>query len=114
MTRGRTTSTTVAINSTVNASVHTAPSNLACVELTTNASRHHAVTSSTAAQARAVTPSGVLESTWSVRMRARTGNAVIDIATPTKRANAKKGTSAVDNRGYRNTESATPSRNGRT
>ena len=61
---------------------------------TTNASRHHAVTSSVAAQLSARTPSSVLSIFRSVRIRARTGKAVIDIATPMNRAKLVNGTSA--------------------
>ena len=44
---------------------------------------------------RAVTPSGVRSSPRSVRMRASTGNAVIDIATPMNRAKLVNGTALV-------------------
>ena len=49
---------------------------------TTNASMHHAVTSSTAAQVIAIAPTLVLCRLRSVRMRASTGNAVMLIAAP--------------------------------
>ena len=48
------------------------------------------MTSSIAAQASASAPSGRLSIRRSVRMRASTGNAVIDIATPMNSANAVK------------------------
>ena len=53
-----------------------------------DASRHHAVTSLTAAQVSAATPSSVRVRPRSVRIRASTGNAVIDIATPMNSAKA--------------------------
>ncbi len=55
------------------------PAARALTTLTTNASRHHAVTSSTAAQVSAITPRRVSGMPRSVRMRASTGNAVTDI-----------------------------------
>ena len=58
----------------------------------TNASRVHAVASPTAAQVNAVVPSGVAVSCRSSKMRARTGNAVMLMATPRKSAKAWKGT----------------------
>ena len=59
---------------------------------TTTASSDHATTSSIAAQASASTPTGVRCMRRSVRIRASTGNAVIDIAAPRKSANASGGT----------------------
>ena len=53
-----------------------------------SAIRNHAVTSSIAAQASARAPTGRLSMRRSTRMRASTGNAVIDIETPMKSANA--------------------------
>ena len=53
-----------------------------------SAIRNHAVTSSIAAQAIASEPTGRLSIRRSARIRASTGNAVIDIATPMNRANA--------------------------
>ena len=53
-----------------------------------NAIRNHAVTSSIAAQAIVSAPTGRLSIRRSVRMRASTGNAVIDIATPMNSAKA--------------------------
>src|SRR6266851_4059995 len=73
-----------AMNTAVIATVLAAPAVRACTTLTTNASRHHAVTSSIAAQASAIAPIGVLWMPRSVRMRARTGKAVTDIETPRK------------------------------
>ena len=52
-----------------------------------------------AAQPRARAPSGVLLMPRSVRMRASTGNAVTDIAIPTKSAKLVNDTSAVAKRG---------------
>src|SRR4051812_46163102 len=63
----------------------------ALTKLTTNARRHHAVTSSTAAHAIANKPIGVVDMPRSARMRTKTGNAVTDMAAPQKRANAAKG-----------------------
>jgi hypothetical protein len=51
-----------------------------------SASRPQAVTSSTAAAAIAMAPTGCLSMRRSTRMRANTGNAVIDMATPMKSA----------------------------
>ena len=61
---------------------------------TTNAKRHQAVTSSIAAQLIATTPNGVDSIFRSVRIRARTGNAVIDIAIPMNNAKLMNGLSA--------------------
>ena len=61
--------------------------------LTTNASKHHAVASSTAAQASAMVPRRDRLSPRSVRMRARTGNAVTDSETPMNNAKPVKLTS---------------------
>ena len=52
------------------------------------------LTSPTAAQARAVVPSGVLARPRSSRMRASTGNAVMLMAMPMNRAKARNGTPA--------------------
>jgi hypothetical protein len=52
--------------------------------------RNHAVTSSIAAQASVSAPTGRLSIRRSTRIRASTGNAVIDIATPMKSAKARK------------------------
>ena len=71
----------------------------AVTTLVTTASRHHAVTSSTAAQVSAIAPMRVDCILRSDRMRASTGNAVTDIDTPRKSANGTKGTSLVDSRG---------------
>ncbi len=66
----------------------------AVTSVTTSASSDHAVTSSTAAQASAVVPSGVFVSPRSSMTRASTGNAVMLSAMPMKSANEWKGTSA--------------------
>ena len=55
-----------------------------------SAIRNHAEMSSIAALASASTPSGRLSIRRSTRMRASTGNAVIDIETPMNSANAVK------------------------
>jgi hypothetical protein len=65
----------------------------------TSASRHHAVTSSTAAQPIASAPSGVPVSPRSARMRASTGNAVTDMAIPMNSAKLVNGTSLLESRG---------------
>ena len=70
-----------------------------CTTPTAKASRHQAVTSSIAAQVSASAPSFVCVMRWSARMRASTGNAVIDIATPRKSAKCVNGTSLVEKRG---------------
>ncbi len=54
-----------------------------------NASSVHAVTSSIAALAMASAPTGRLSIRRSTRMRASTGNAVIDIETPMNSANGR-------------------------
>ena len=64
----------------------------AVTSVTTTASSDHAVTSSTAAQARAVVPSGVRVRPRSSMTRARTGNAVMLSAMPMKSANEWNGT----------------------
>ena len=79
--------------------VETAPVTLACATPTTSASKHHAVTSSAAAHVRATTPSSVWLMPRSVRMRASTGKAVIDIATPMNSAKLVNGTSLDESRG---------------
>ena len=79
--------------------MRTAAPSSAWATLETKASRHHAVTSSTAAQVRAIPPIAVLSRPRSVRMRASTGNAVTAIDTPMNRANTVNGTSLLDNRG---------------
>ena len=65
---------------------------LAPVTATTKASRHQALTSSTAAQASAIVPTRVRMSFRSVRMRARTGKAVTLMAVP---RNSVKGSRAT-------------------
>src|SRR5262245_171819 len=60
------------------------------VTATTNARMHQAVTSSIDAQANAVEPSGVSAKPRSLRIRARTGKAVMLIAIPMNSANAVK------------------------
>ena len=57
------------------------------------------MTSSTAAQVSAMTPSAVVWMRRSVRMRASTGKAVTDIDTPRKSAKAVNGTSLVERSG---------------
>ena len=54
-----------------------------------SASRHHAVTSSIAAPAIASAPTGRLSIRRSIRIRASTGKAVTDIATPMKSAKGR-------------------------
>ena len=52
-----------------------------------SAIRNHAVMSSTAAEAKATAPTGRLSIRRSTRIRASTGNAVIDIEIPMNSAN---------------------------
>ncbi len=54
-----------------------------------SARRHQAVTSSIAAPAIESAPTGRFSMRRSIRMRASTGKAVTDIATPMKRANGR-------------------------
>ena len=81
----------------ITSSPGTPPLGMARVAPTTSASRIQAITSLIAAQVRAATPSSVLVSPRSVRIRASTGNAVIDIATPMNSANAVLDTPAGAN-----------------
>ena len=74
--------------------VCTAPPTSAWAMPTTKASKHQAVTSSIAAQLSATTPSAVFSICRSVRMRASTGKAVIDIAMPMNNAKLVNGLSA--------------------
>lgn len=88
---------TNAANAAYAATPATAPSaaGTACparATATTAASRHHAVTSSTAALAIAIAPARVFSRPRSVRMRASTGNAVTLIAAPTNAANVRSDT----------------------
>src|SRR5687768_9398365 len=99
--RGRTTKNMTAINVSVISATTNAPAASAWTTPTTNASRHHAVTSSIAAHVKATAPSFVRVMRRSDRMRASTGNAVIDIAIPRNSAKFVNGTSLVENRGYR-------------
>ena len=78
-----------ASDATIIASVPPAPPAVASV--TTSASSDHAVTSSTAAHASAVVPSGVFVIPRSSRTRASTGNAVMLRAMPMNNANEWKG-----------------------
>ena len=84
---------------------------------TTNASNVQAMMSSTAAQANANTPVDVRCMPRSVRMRASTGKAVIDIATPRNSARASGGTgpSAVSSwLGYSSNAKPAPNAKGST
>src|SRR5689334_9830457 len=74
LTSGITTTNIMTMNASVRTTVRTASDVRACAALTTSASRHHAVTSSTAAQVSAIAPIGVRLIFRSVRIRARTGN----------------------------------------
>ena len=111
---GRTTNSTSAMYASAKAATSKAPSTCAWATPTTNANRHHAVTSSMAAQPRANTPSGVLSMPRSVRMRASTGNAVIDMATPMNSAKLSSGTPSGDRRGCSHRARAAPSAKGTT
>ncbi len=88
-------STNTADSPIVASSVATAPPEV--VTATTKARMLHAVTSSTAAQAIAVVPSGVCVNPCSSRMRARTGKAVMLVAMPQKSAKLWNGTPAGAN-----------------
>ncbi len=87
---------------------------LACATPTTKASRHQAVTSSVAAQPRAMIPNRVCCIRRSVKMRANTGNAVIEVATPMNRAKLVNDTALLESRGYRISARAAPNTNGTT
>jgi hypothetical protein len=87
------------MNMRLNERVHTASWSRALATATTNASRHHAVMSSIAAQVIAIEPSRVRCNPRSVRMRASTGNAVTDIEMPMKSANTANGTSLLEKAG---------------
>src|SRR5438094_10512500 len=113
-TRGRTKMNRHAMNPAVRAATDSAPALLAWATPLTNASRHHAVTSSAAAHVNATAPNSVLASPRSARMRASTGKAVTDNATPMNRAKLVNDTSLVDNRGYRYSASVDPRRKGTT
>ena len=65
------------------------------------ANKHHAVTSSTAAQVKAKVPKRVPCKLFSVIIRAKTGKAVIDKAEPKNKANAVKETPLLETIGYR-------------
>ena len=76
-------------NPTARAIVSTTSPNVpATAIVVASAIKNQAVTSSIAALASVSAPTGRLSMRRSTRMRASTGNAVIDIATPMKRANA--------------------------
>src|SRR5260370_162385 len=85
--RGRTTNSIAETKASAPPKVITNPAVRDWMAATTKASIHHAVTSSTAAQVNAIAPIRVLWMARSVRIRARTGNAVTDIETPRNRAN---------------------------
>ena len=90
---GRTTTSMTATYPTTSATVRpAAPRFAAPTAATTKASRHHAVASSTAAQTIVTAPTFVFSRSRSMRMRARTGKAVIDIDAPMKRAKDTKRT----------------------
>src|SRR6266516_6799444 len=111
-TTGRTTRNITAMNTPVCNNTISASAALARTIPTTTARRHHAVTSSTAAHVSATAPRSVLVILRSARIRANTGNAVIDIATAMNKANDVNETSLVDKRGYNNSASIDPSTNG--
>src|SRR5262245_9660714 len=96
---GLTTTSMSTMKTIVSATTITAPPALASATATTHASRHHAVTSSTAAHVRAIMPSSDRVMPRSARILASTGNAVIDMATPQNNAKLMNGTSLVENRG---------------
>ena len=75
------------------------------------ANKHHAVTSSTAAQVRASVPNFVF-CICSVMILASTGKAVIDIAAPKNRAKAVNETLLFETIGYSSNASKLPKENG--
>ena len=111
---GRTTVTISVMKASVDSTTTPAPCSVDCATPTTTASRHHAVTSSTAAQVRAMVPSSLDVIRRSARILASTGNAVIDIATPMNSAKLVNGTPLGASRGYRYSDSSEPSTNGAT
>ena len=92
--------------------MRTAAAGVDCITLTTNASRHHAIASLIAAQVSAIVPRRVCCSPRSCRIRASTGNAVIDIATPTKSMNDENGTPGGENGSKIAADKPAPSTNG--
>ena len=96
---GRTMTIIPTMKPTASPAVTSAPAARACTTETTRASRHQAVTSSTAAQVSAMTPMRVVWMRRSVRMRARTGKAVTDMETPRNSEKQVNGTSLVDSIG---------------
>ncbi len=87
--RGLTTTPMSRQNPTARAMVSTtSPKVPATAIVVASAIRNQAVTSSIAALASVSAPTGRLSMRRSTRMRASTGNAVMDIATPMNRANA--------------------------
>ena len=76
------------------------PGTAVCVfNAMTPARRHQAVTSFSAAVARATVPMGVSDNRLSSRMRARTGKAVTPMATPVNKANTVGVTPVSDRKG---------------
>ncbi len=85
----RTTNTITSVNAIASPIVlTTSPNDPETAIVVASAIRNQAVTSSIAAQAIASEPTGRLSIRRSARIRASTGNAVIDIATPMNRAKA--------------------------
>src|SRR5262245_65567250 len=107
MTRSR-----VAMKASAIAIVQIAPAVFTCTILTTTASKHHAVTSSTAAQVRVIAPIRERCMRRSVRIRASTGNAVTDIDMPRNSENEVNETLREERRGYRYQARDAPARNG--
>ncbi len=90
---GRTTRNITSTNATVSPMIRAAPAGSPpAATATTSASSDHPTTSFRAAQARANTPTWVRCMPRSVRIRASTGNAVIDSAMPMNSTNASGGT----------------------
>jgi hypothetical protein len=65
---------------------------------TTNANKHHAIASSTAAGLIAINPTLVCNNLSSDKILAKTGNAVIDIQTPKNKTKFPNGTASVSAR----------------
>src|SRR5436190_8435046 len=110
---GRATSSIAAANASVSTIVPAVAASPAPWTIaTTTASRHHADTSSTAAQASAVLPSAVAVRPRSATIRASTGNAVTLIAVPMKSTNGSSGTPGGASHGHSQRATPPPAANG--
>ena len=109
---GRQIANTTTANATDSAIVRTTPVVTAVATPATKARSVHAVTSLMAAQVSAMLPRFVCCAWRSLRMRARTGNAVTDIETPIKSEKTVNPTCAVAYARSSHTDIAEPRRNG--